>query len=68
LVFFQLFLEDVEVSGMEDHDCIFLCDEKDLAFFHLLAKGHPFCQLKAVALNPLASGLKTTVDFILNFP
>ena len=50
---------------MEYYYCIFLCDEKDLTFLHLLAEGHSFGQFKGIALDPLASGLEATVNLVL---
>ena len=52
---------------MEDHDCVFFSDDKDFTFLHLLTKSHSFCELEAVALDPLAFGLEMTVNFFINF-
>ena len=65
LIFPQLFLENVKISSVEYYYCIFLCDEKDLTFLHLLAEGHSFGQFKGIALDPLASGLEATVNLVL---
>ncbi len=51
---------------MEDLDVVFFSDDEDLTFFHLLAKGYSFMQLKTLTLNPFAFGLEVPLVFFVD--
>lgn len=67
MVFSEGLLEDIKVLGMEYKHSIFLSDDKDLTFFHLLAECNSLGELKRIALDPFTLSCTLVILILLDF-